>query len=174
MARNRGSYASFDPSTPALDFFADVLRMTGNRLRYLTTDDWVLLQAKMVRRTYELGEEIIRQGDWGDSIYIIRRGEASVELAATGSRAIVATLGPEDVCGDMAFLERGKASAAVMAKEEQVEADQINAQELREIMEAFPRLASRFYRSLALVLVQRLRTTSAELAREMGLRDRRQ
>src|SRR5258708_35897764 len=102
--------------------------MTGHRLRYLTTDDWVLLQAKMVRRTFKLGEEIIRQGDWGDSIYIIRRGEASVELAGTGSRAIVARLGPEDVCGDMAFLERGKASAAVVARAEGVEADQLHAQ----------------------------------------------
>jgi len=145
--------------------------MTSNRLRYLTVDDWVLIQAKAVRRTFKLGDEIIRQGEWGDSLYIIRRGEASVELAGTGSRAIVAVLGPEDVCGDMAFLEQGKASAAVIAKEEEVEVDEINAHELREVMEAFPRLASRFYRSLALVLVQRLRVTTGELAREMALRD---
>jgi CRP-like cAMP-binding protein len=147
--------------------------MTGNRLRYLTMDDWVLIQAKAVRRTFKLGDEIIRQGVWGDSIYIIRRGEASVELAGTGSRAIVAALGPEDVCGDMAFLEQGKATATVIAKEEEVEVDEINAHALREILEAFPRLASRFYRSLALVLVQRLKATSNELAREMMLRDRR-
>ncbi len=81
--------------------------MAGHRLRYLTVDDWVLLQAKAVRRTFKLGEEIIRQGDWGGNIYIIRQGEASVELAGTGSRAIVAVLGPEDICGDMAFLELG-------------------------------------------------------------------
>ncbi|MGA8213965.1 MAG: cyclic nucleotide-binding domain-containing protein [Candidatus Sulfotelmatobacter sp.] len=86
--------------------------MAGNRLRYLTADDWVLIQAKAVRRAFKLGEEIIRQGDWGGSIYIIRRGEASVELAGTGSRAIVATLGPEDICGDMAFLEQGKADCS--------------------------------------------------------------
>jgi CRP-like cAMP-binding protein len=147
--------------------------MAGSRLQYLTADDWVLIQAKAVRRTFKLGDEIIRQGAWGDSIYIIRRGEASVELAGTGSRAIVAALGPGDICGDMAFLEQGKASAAVIAKEEVVEADEINAHELREVMEAFPRLASRFYRSLALVLVQRLRVTTGELAREMVLRDRR-
>jgi CRP-like cAMP-binding protein len=147
--------------------------MAGNRLRYLTTDDWVLLQAKAVRRTYKLGDEIIRQGAWGGSICIIRRGEASVELAGTGSRAVVATLGPEDICGDMAFLEQGKATAAVVAKDEEVEVDEITARELGEIMEAYPRLASRFYRSLALVLVQRLRVTTGELAREMALRDRR-
>jgi len=147
--------------------------MGGNRLCYLTADDWVLIQARAVRRTFKLGEEIIRQGDWGGSIFIMRRGQASVELAGTGSRAIVATLGPEDICGDMAFLEQGKTTAAVVAKDEEVEVDEIKAHALREILEAFPRLASRFYRSLALVLVQRLKVTSAELAREMMLRDRR-
>jgi CRP-like cAMP-binding protein len=148
--------------------------MAGNRLQYLTPNDWVLLQAKAVRRTIALGDEIIRQGDWSGSIYVIRRGEASVELAGTGSRAIVASLGPEDICGDMAFLEQGKATADVIARDEKVEVDEIKAHELREILEAFPRLASRFYRSLALVLVQRLRTTTGELAREMALRDRRE
>ena len=131
------------------------------------------MQAKAVRRTFKLGDEIIHQGAWGDSIYIIRRGEASVELAGTSSRAIVAALGPGDVCGEMAFLEQGKATAAVVAKDEEVEIDEINACAMREILEAFPRLASRFYRSLALVLAQRLKMTSGELAREMALRDRR-
>jgi CRP-like cAMP-binding protein len=148
--------------------------MAGNRLQFLTADDWILIQAKAVRCTFKLGDEIIRQGAWGDSIYIIRRGDASVEVAGTSSRAIVASLGPEDICGDMAFLEQGKATAAVIARDEEVEVDQIKVHDLRELMEAFPRLASRFYRSLALVLVQRLRVTTGELAREMQLRDRRE
>jgi hypothetical protein len=42
--------------------FADVAGMTGNRLPYLTADDWVLIQAKAVRRIFKLGEEIIHQG----------------------------------------------------------------------------------------------------------------
>jgi hypothetical protein len=61
----------------------------------------------------------------------------------------------------------------VIAKDEEVEVDEIKAHELREILEAFPRLSSRFYRSLALVLVQRLQVTTGELAREMMLRDGR-
>jgi CRP-like cAMP-binding protein len=148
--------------------------MAGNRLHYLTPNDWVLIQGKAARRTFKLGEEIIRQGDWGNSIYIIRRGEPSVELAGTGSRAIVASLGEEDICGEIAFLEQGKATAAVVANDEEVEVDEISAHELREILKAFPGLASRFYRSLALVMARRLKTTSGELAREMGLRDRRE
>jgi extracellular factor (EF) 3-hydroxypalmitic acid methyl ester biosynthesis protein len=148
--------------------------MAGNRLSYLTENDWVLIRAKAARRTFKLGEEIIRQGSWGDSIYILRRGEASVELAGTGSRAIVAVLGPQDICGDMAFLEHGKATAAVIAKDDEVEVEEISARDLREILEAFPRLASRFYLSLALVMAERLKSTSRELAREMTLRDGRE
>jgi CRP-like cAMP-binding protein len=147
--------------------------MAGHRLQYLTANDWVLIQARAVRRTYELGDPIIREGVRGDGLSIILRGEAAVELAGAGSRAVVAQLGPGDVCGDMAFLEQGKASATVVARDEQVEVDQIAFSELSNILDAFPGLASRFYHSLALVLVQRLRSTSAELAREMARHKRK-
>jgi extracellular factor (EF) 3-hydroxypalmitic acid methyl ester biosynthesis protein len=147
--------------------------MAGNRLQYLSANDWTLIKAKSVRRTFKLGEEIIRQGALSESIFIIRKGEASVELAGTNSRAIVATLGADDICGDIAFLEKGRATAAVIAKDTEVEVDEVNAEELRAIFEAFPRLASRFYQSMAMILAQRLKDTSRELAREMALHDRR-
>jgi CRP/FNR family transcriptional regulator, cyclic AMP receptor protein len=147
--------------------------MAGNGLNCLTSNDWVLIQAKTVRRTFKLGEEIIREGEWVHSLYVIRRGEASVELAGTGARAIVASLGPHDVCGEIAFLEQCKATAAVIAADEEVEVEEINVGELRKILDAFPRTASRFYLSLATLLAQRLKETSRELAREMTLRDRR-
>jgi CRP-like cAMP-binding protein len=148
--------------------------MAGNRLHYLTTNDWILLQAKAVRRTFKLGEEIIRQGQGGNSIFIIRRGEASVELAGSSSRSILASLGPDDICGEIAFLEQGSATAAVIASEEKVEADEVTAIDLRAMFVAFPGLASRFYLSLAVILAERLRVTSKELAHEMTLRDRRE
>ena len=143
--------------------------MAGNRLRFLTANDWVLIQAKVKCHVFKLGEEIIRQGDPSNSLHIIRRGEASVELAGNGSRAIVAMLGPDEVCGEIAFLERGRSTAAVVASEEEVEVDEIEARELRALFEAFPGLASRFYQSLSMILAHRLRVTSKELAREMSV-----
>jgi CRP/FNR family cyclic AMP-dependent transcriptional regulator len=145
--------------------------MAGHRLQFLTANDWVLIQAKVKRRVFKLGEEIIRQGDQSNSMHIIRRGEASVELAGNGSRAMVAMLGPDEVCGEIAFLERGRSSAAVVACDEEVEVDEIQAKELRSLFEAFPGLASRFYQSLSMILAHRLRSTSKELAREMSVRD---
>lgn len=145
--------------------------MAGKGPNYLSSNDWVLLRAKAVPYTFRLGEEIIREGDWLDSLYIIRRGEASVELAGTGSRTIVARLGPDDLCGEMAFLEQTRASATVIAKDMEVEVEKISAQELRATLEAFPGLGARFYLTLALILSHRLKATSRELAREMKLRD---
>jgi len=147
--------------------------MAGQRLQFLTANDWVLIKAKAKERVYKLGEEIIRQGDTANNICIIRKGEASVELAASGSRTILAKLGANDICGEIAFLEKGKATAAVVASDEPVEVDELQAKDLHELFAAFPGLASRFYQSLATILAERLRVTSKELAREMMMRDRK-
>jgi len=93
-----------------------------------------------------------------------------VELTGTESTIIVAKLEPEDICGDMAFLEKSTATAAVIAKNELVEVDAIRAEDLRKLFESFPGLGARFYRSLAVVLARRLRETSKHLAREKALK----
>jgi CRP-like cAMP-binding protein len=144
--------------------------MANNRLQYLTANDWVLVTAIAKRRTFTLGQEIIRQGAPGDTIYVIRSGEASVELTGAESTTVVAKLEPEDICGDMAFLEKSTATAAVIAKDEKVEVDAIGAEDLRKLFESFPGLGARFYHSLALVLARRLRETSKRLAREKAQR----
>jgi CRP-like cAMP-binding protein len=124
------------------------------------------MQAKAERCTFTLGEHIIPEGDARNNIYIIRCGEASVVLAGSENEAVLATLGPDDICGEIAFLEKGKATAAVVAQEE-VEADELSAKELRDLFDTFPGLASRFYQSLATILAERLRLTSKDLGREM-------
>ena len=142
--------------------------MAGNSLLYLTPNDWVLIGAKAKRRVFTLGQEIIREGVQGEAIYIIRRGTAAVELLSSHSKAAVAALEEDDICGDMAFLEKGRATASVIAKEQEVEADEIRAEDLRSLFDTFPGLASRFYQSLAVILARRLRDTSRELIRALN------
>jgi CRP-like cAMP-binding protein len=144
--------------------------MAKNRLQYLTPNDWVLITARAQRLTFKLGQEIIHEGALGDTLYVIRRGSATVELTGTSSPTVVAQLERDDICGDMAFLERSTATASVIAKEDLVEVDAIHAEDLREVFDAFPGLASRFYRSLAVVLARRLRDTSKQLAWERTAR----
>ena len=142
--------------------------MAGSSLQYLTPNDWVLIGAKAKRKVFTSGQEIIRQGVPGEAIYIIRRGTASVELLSSHARAVVASLEEDDICGDIAFLERGKATASVIAKEQEVEADEIRAEDLRSLFNTFPGLGSRFYQSLAVILARRLRDTSRKLGRALN------
>ena len=138
---------------------------SANRLQFLTRNDWSLLRSKAQHLTFKLGDVIIQEASLGDAIYVIRKGSASVEVAQGKSNFKIADLGPDDVCGEMAFLERGRTSAMVIATDEFVEVDALRASDLLQLFEAFPGLGFRFYRSLAVVLARRLRETSRELSR---------
>ncbi|MGA3092689.1 MAG: cyclic nucleotide-binding domain-containing protein [Terriglobales bacterium] len=135
-------------------------------LHDLTRNDWTLIGSKAKQIHLELGEKIIKEGDRIDHLYILRGGSASVELKGTNSRTVIATLGVGDICGEMAFLGDCTATAAVVAKGD-VEVDAIWADDLRELINVFPGFGTRFYRSLAVILAERLRQTSRELLREM-------
>ena len=139
---------------------------TRSTLQDLTRNDWTLIESKAKRMSIRLGQEIIREGAQIDHFYILRCGSASVELEGTTSRSVIAALRAGDVCGEMAFLEDRTATAAVVAKDE-VEVDAIWADDLRQLIAAFPGFGARFYRSLAVILAQRLRQTSRELLREI-------
>lgn len=143
--------------------------MSRSTLEFLTEGDWSLLLAKAKRLSYQPGEEIIKQGVPGKSIYIIRKGTVSIEVTTAGGPTEVAVLGPDEICGDIAFLlkdeiQKDRTSASVLAKTK-VEADLVDAEELGSVFASFPSLSARFYRSLAVVLARRLRETSRVLAK---------
>jgi CRP-like cAMP-binding protein len=140
--------------------------MPSSALQDLTRNDWTLIESKAKRINLKLGQEIIKEGARIDHLYVLRRGGASVELEGTTSRVVIATLSAGDICGEMAFLGDSTATAAVVAKDE-VEVDAIWADDLRQLVAVFPGFGTRFYRSLAIILAQRLRQTSKELLREM-------
>jgi CRP-like cAMP-binding protein len=140
--------------------------MPASTLQDLTRNDWTLIESKAKRISVELGQEIIKEGARINHLYVLRRGSASVEVEGTTSRGVIATLGAGDVCGEMAFLGDSIATAAVVAKDE-VEVDAIWAGDLRQLIAVFPGFGTRFYRSLAVILAQRLRQTSKELLRAM-------
>lgn len=81
-----------------------------------------MISAKTQRRIFKLGDEIIHEGGPGDRIHIIRQGEASLELAGT-SRTAVANPWSLRFRG-MAFLGKGRTTAAVIARSEEVQTDE--------------------------------------------------
>lgn len=136
---------------------------TGAALQYLTPTDWRFLEEKVRRMKFGRGDVIIRQGSPSDTLFILRKGAARVEIISGSVEHVVTQLQAGDICGEMGFLESTRASASVIAEEE-VEADAVSIEELQRLFEQVPRFAARFYHSLALVLSRRLRATSARLA----------
>lgn len=131
------------------------------QLKYLTENDWALLRSISRRRTFKAREIIIAINSQPSALFLLAGGSATVEVLRGEP---IARLKAGDICGEMAFLEHAAASASVVAETE-TEVDVLDLSDVERIFALYPHLQARFYRSLALLLSQRLRSTSARLAR---------
>jgi CRP-like cAMP-binding protein len=130
------------------------------KLRYLTANDWALLRSKSRRVTYKPREIIIAINSKPTSLFVLVSGTAAVEVMRGDP---VAKLSPGEICGEMAFIENAAASASVVAETE-MEVDVLDLAVLGEIFVHFPHLEARFFKSLALLLSQRLRSTLGRIS----------
>ena len=70
-------------------------------------------------KTYAAGEIPVRQGDAGDSFYIIKSGRVDVVVEKnTGESAVVATLGSGNFFGEMSLLTGALRTASIHVKED--------------------------------------------------------
>ena len=139
--------------SPMQELLLYFVQSAKHRLEYLTLNDWTLLADKGQWLSFHKGDVLLQHGQQNKMVYLLVRGKARVE---TASKALLAHIGPGEICGEMAFLEHATASATVLAEEE-TEAWAVDWAALTDLFELFPHLASRFYRSLAVNLSRRLR-----------------
>jgi small-conductance mechanosensitive channel/CRP-like cAMP-binding protein len=81
----------------------------------LAPDERERMAANMRRVSFAAGEHILRQGDPGDSLYIIAHGEVRVSLEQLSGEHPVATLGQGDFFGEMSLMTGAPRSAACRA-----------------------------------------------------------
>ena len=98
-------------------------------------------------RLYATGERIIREGDKGDELFIIRRGRVRVEVGGR-RRKEVARLGPGQFFGEMSLMTGAERRASVSAVDE-VLVLVIDRDALRPVLAANPELAEVISDSLA-------------------------
>lgn len=93
------------------------------------------------REEFDRGAVIVREGDRGDSLFVIESGSASVTVS--GRSQTVATLGAGGVIGEMSLLTGAPRSATVAALRPVV-AYRIGKAQLQPILDRSPSLYERF------------------------------
>ena len=115
------------------------------------------------RRSFPKGRALMRQGEPGETMFMIQEGRVRVERShvALSSPLVLAELGPGELVGEMAVLEPGPRSATVTAMEE-TEAVELSREDLNATMTFYPEVTA----SLLTLLIRRLHTTD-ELAERL-------
>jgi CRP-like cAMP-binding protein len=144
--------------------------MRQNALDYFSPTDWDLLVSRSELLKFKLGDEIIHPGSPIHNLFVIHKGSASVELCSAYATTVLATLLEGDVCGELAFLGDGISTAAVVAKDVEVEVYTFDVHDLRQMCADIPGFGLRLYRFLAQSLAHRVKCTSAELIRALDAR----
>jgi CRP-like cAMP-binding protein len=81
----------------------------------LNEQQFANLAGIFVERELKEGETLFRQGDEGDSLCLIRDGFVEIVVEGESSQHTIVNLGPGQIVGEMALIDRGTRSATVRA-----------------------------------------------------------
>ncbi len=147
-----------------------------NAFPKLTPDDLKRLTdyAYTVRLTGR--QTLIQEGSRERALFVIKKGKVDVVRRQGENWVRLAQLGQDDVLGEMTFIDNAPASATVVAVED-TEVMCIDGYKLGELIRDIPDFYGRFYQSLAVTLVARLRLMNdrkAKVAAEQAAAERAQ
>lgn len=130
----------------------------------LSKDARAFIETRLKRETFASGEVIVRQGDTGDSLYIITDGLVKVtKRDRTGTSRELARFRTGDYFGEMSLLAGQPRSADIVAITD-TSTVMLRKEDMDRVMEEYPAIAVHFSK----VLSKRLRDTS-----QLNLRTRR-
>src|SRR5262249_28909004 len=107
-----------------------LMKMPGLNRKVRIVTDWLLhllfpphvpqtktaFESGVRDQHFEPGDIIFRQGDLGDSVYVIKEGECEVFREQKGEQQLLATLGPGEYFGEMALLSDRSRNATIRAR----------------------------------------------------------
>jgi CRP/FNR family transcriptional regulator, cyclic AMP receptor protein len=117
-----------------------------------------LLAFMSERVAFDAGRRLFSQGDQGDAAYLIIDGHAEVIAETPGGPVVLATLGPNEIVGDMAILCNVPRTATVCAKDRLVTL-RISKEPFMRMVREFPGVAISIMQELA----HRLELTNNQL-----------
>jgi small-conductance mechanosensitive channel len=119
-------------------------------LEALTSEQFERLASEAQIVPYPTGAAVVRQGDDGDSLFVVVDGrvEVSVHAPGGGPEQLLATLGPGDYFGEMSLLTGAPRSATIRAVEE-TRLVVLRKDALRPLLVADPTVPERLSKTLA-------------------------
>ncbi len=117
-----------------------------------------LLAFTSERLSFMEGDEVCREGDTGDAAYIILEGEADISVKTANGPLTVATLGKNDIIGEIAVLCDVPRTATVTAKSD-LETLRVAKENFFQLVTQFPQIGVQVMHELA----ERLHQTTQDL-----------
>jgi CRP-like cAMP-binding protein len=131
----------------------------------LTSEDAEVVLKACEERILVGGEELFRENDPGDSLFIVQSGRVDIFKNIRGDvDRSLASFGPGDVIGEMSFIDGARRSATARTTEAS-EFLVLSRQSFAKVQRERPDIAAGFFRNMAGIVASRLRTTN-ELYRE--------
>lgn len=114
----------------------------------LSSDETKRLAESAEKRIFAPGELVIRAGDPGSSMFVIKRGLVEVQVDDEGKSRTVATLQEGDFFGEMALLTGERRAASIVATEETV-VYEIGHEAMRDLFDHNPDLVESLSHTIA-------------------------
>lgn len=128
----------------------------------LLKEDTKWLQENGVTLHVKTGETLIENNSMLLNVYFVTKGIFKV-LADSKSSMPIAILGPGEIIGESALVERESSSATVVAVDKSV-VIKINRDVIAKHIENHPEFGLRLYKGLYKITVERLRNTNRQLS----------
>lgn len=116
----------------------------------------------MRKKNFEENTFIFREGDSGDELFLIEKGEVEIFIERKEKKILLATLSRGDFFGEMGILRGDKRSASVLSKT-YLETYTISRNEIEKFLDMSSRIAAKFFINLSEVLAERIATTNREV-----------
>jgi CRP-like cAMP-binding protein len=124
-------------------------------LRDLRDEELRLLVPGVIVQRFGTGESIVREGDDGDSLFIIREGTVEVLAGASdGKQVHIRDLAPPAFFGEMALMTGEKRTATICAKSD-VELLELNRDSFGELFKNHPETAVQMGEVIAFRMTER-------------------
>ncbi len=118
--------------------------------------------AVSVRRSFDAGEVIFREGDASDTCYIVREGHArAIRAHGDGRTLTLAHFGPGDIFGELAMFDDERRSATVETLD-RLDTLAVLGPDMRRLLREHPDIAVK----LVISLGRRLREANERIARQ--------